>query len=367
MAGKVTCGNPQCERLAARTTQPAWKKPRTGGEADTILEKECEVCKAERKSRARVASGPGDERFQAPQFAIAPAIFPNNDTKYHTNKLRARQFAQRKNKVTLYAVARDTPTTDALHSRPSMTTEKVAWLQRHDRESGDLYGMLPLIQGMPFALTDHIDRNPEKQLLRGKIGYLHSWVLADDESSTVVDGERILDKLPLAVFLKFPRATWRLPCLSEPGLYPIQPRTSMWFLDKGRKHPMLGVHRKQLPLAPAFAITAHASQGQTLLAAIIDMMIGRGTSPIAACVALTRVRRRRFIGPSTGTSSRRATLKVQPCCFGCYVEKQLIGRQLSSSTHHRGCARAATSCASSPATSSHSGTGGTRGISASHV
>ena len=96
MAGKVTCGNPQCERLAARTTQPAWKKPRTGGEADTILEKECEVCKAERKSRARVASGPGDERFQAPQFAIAPAIFPNNDTKYHTNKLRARQFAQRK-------------------------------------------------------------------------------------------------------------------------------------------------------------------------------------------------------------------------------------------------------------------------------
>ena len=84
MAGKVTCGNPQCERLAARTTQPAWKKPRTGGEADTILEKECEVCKAERKSRARVASGPGDEIFQAPLVAIAPAIFPNNNTKYHT-------------------------------------------------------------------------------------------------------------------------------------------------------------------------------------------------------------------------------------------------------------------------------------------
>ena len=168
-----------------------------------VIKQECEECKAERRSRARVASGPDDTRFRSPQFASAPAIFPNNDTKYHTNKLRARQFAQRNNKVTLYAVARDTPTVEALRSRPSMATEKVAWLQRHDRESGDLYGMLPLIQGMPLALTDHIDRNPEKQLLRGKIGYLHSWVLADDEKSTVVDGERILEKLPTAVFLKF--------------------------------------------------------------------------------------------------------------------------------------------------------------------
>ena len=47
--------------------------------------------------------------------------------------------------------------------------------------------------------------------------------------------------------------------------------------------------RRQLPLAPAFAITAHAAQGQTLKAAIIDLQIGRDTSPIAAYVALTRV------------------------------------------------------------------------------
>ena len=33
--------------------------------------------------------------------------------------------------------------------------------------------MLPLAVGMPVALTDHIDRNPEKQLLRGKV-----WVSA---------------------------------------------------------------------------------------------------------------------------------------------------------------------------------------------
>ena len=52
---------------------------------------------------------------------------------------------------------------------------------------------------------------------------------------------------------------------------------------------MLKVTRRQLPLAPAFAITAHAAQGQTLKKAIVDLQIGRGTSPIAAYVALTRV------------------------------------------------------------------------------
>ena len=37
-------------------------------------------------------------------------------------------------------------------------------------------------------------------------------------------------------------------------------------------------------------MTAHAAQGQTLPAAIIDLQLGRGVSVIASYVALTRVR-----------------------------------------------------------------------------
>ena len=48
----------------------------------------------------------------------------------------------------------------------------------------------------------------------------------------------------------------------------------------------------QLPLAPAYSITAHGSQGQTLRAAIIDLQIGRGVSPIASYVAMTRIKTR---------------------------------------------------------------------------
>ena len=78
-----------------------------------------------------------------------------------------------------------------------------------------------------------------------------------------------------------------LPGLSEPGLYPITPRISKWYLDSGRNYPMLRISRRQLPLAPALAMTAYACQGTTLPAAIVDMQSGRGSY-----VALTRTETR---------------------------------------------------------------------------
>ena len=43
--------------------------------------------------------------------------------------------------------------------------------------------------------------------------------------------------------------------------------------------------------APAFSWTAHTAQGQTLKAAIVDMQIGAGTSPMSSYVAFTRVKK----------------------------------------------------------------------------
>ena len=86
--------------------------------------------------------------------------------------------------------------------RPGLAAEKVQWLQRHDHECGDLYGMLPLIHHMPVALTDHLDRSPDKALLRGSIGKIHSWTVPRDEPSKMEQGERVLSKQPV-VFVKF--------------------------------------------------------------------------------------------------------------------------------------------------------------------
>ena len=53
---------------------------------------------------------------------------------------------------------------------------------------------------------------------------------------------------------------------------------------------MLRVTRRQYPLAPAFAITAHAAQGQTAKEKVVaDLHIGESGDPLTAYVAVTRV------------------------------------------------------------------------------
>ena len=120
--------------------------------------------------------------MEAP-FHRAPVIVANNDVKYDANKNRALEYANKKKLAVIIVSAKDTPSIDALKETPGLAAEKLSWLKRHDKECGDLYGILPLTTGMPVALTEHIDRHPEKQLLLGRIGYVHSWVLHSEEGS----------------------------------------------------------------------------------------------------------------------------------------------------------------------------------------
>ena len=92
---------------------------------------------------------------------------------------------------------------------------------------------------MRVALTEHIDRSDGKQLLRGTVGIVHSWVWPEN------------NQRPSIVYVKFDGTTWQLDGTEEPGIYPIVPRSSDWYLDKGRKVKMLKVKRTQIPLTPA--------------------------------------------------------------------------------------------------------------------
>ena len=86
--------------------------------------------------------------------------------------------------------------------------EKKLWLRRHDKDCSDLYGVLPLAQGMPVRLTDHYDRNRKTLLLRGRIGYVKSWVLDEREDSEYEDGARYLRYPPKVVFVQFFKNVW---------------------------------------------------------------------------------------------------------------------------------------------------------------
>ena len=237
-----------------------------GASCQEIVKKECKVCKRERARRARVARGSHDSRFVR-EMRSAALIVPNNDVKMHTNKQRAKLFAAQSGAQLVWVPAKDVASSEVMREDPLEAANKLQWLKRHDRESGDVYGMLPICFQMPVVLTDHLDRSRDKNLLRGTRGTIVSWVLhAEDESEARqgLGAERVLSKQPIVVFVKFNDAEWKLPGVDEVGVYPVRSVVRDWYLDRNRKYPKLKVKRHQLPLAPGFAMAAHASQGATL-------------------------------------------------------------------------------------------------------
>ena len=156
LAGRVTCGNAVCGHIASHNVSP-----------DQILAQECDHCRMERCTRQRVASD-HDPRVAA-AFADAVAIFPTNDIKYHVNKLRALEWASARQRHLYMAVAQDTASSAVLHEKPHLADDKLQWLQRHDKECGGLYGLLPLCIGMPVRAADNLDR--ARGILRGCKGH----------------------------------------------------------------------------------------------------------------------------------------------------------------------------------------------------
>ena len=239
----------------------------------------CTLSAAERASRCRLISGPEDPRLQEPKFRAAVAIVANNDARAQINKDRARAYCEDAETPLRLSVARDRATSNVLQTEACDKAAKVRWLQYHDRDTGDLCGMLPLAVGMPVALTQHLDRS-KKALLKGRIGHVHSWIWPDNEQQ------------PQVVYVKFEGAEWQLDGTSKPGLYPAVPVRRPWFLDKNRPKPALKVRRTQIPLVPAFAITAHSSQGKTMAAVLLDLCIHKSTNSTLGTVAVSRVRSR---------------------------------------------------------------------------
>eukprot|EP00434_Breviolum_minutum_P017382 symbB.v1.2.015349.t1/scaffold1094.1/size138377/14 len=273
--GRATCGRAACQRLMNQQLP-----------ASIVCARECGVCKEERTSKALVLQGQLGEAH----VAGADAILPTNAVKYHINKLRAREWAKQHQERIRYAICQDRISSAALREKPALMNEKLEWLQKHDQECGGLYGVLPLCMGLPVRATDHIDR--ARGILRGCRGVVVGWSQEHvSESLDQEDASIIWNTLPVAIYVRFDTAaTWAIDGLQETNVYPVSPQRKQWHLDKHRQRPVLRVTRKQYPLAPAFAVTAHAAQGQTAKEKIVaDLHIGPNGDPLTAYVAVTRV------------------------------------------------------------------------------
>ena len=289
--GRPNCGNAKCTTLVDQWKDLAQKRIPW----KTRQAMECEICAQERKSKRRVLT---TEEFQQ-TFAQKSMInvicaVPNNDVRYEINKHRATLFAQLNNKQLLWCPAKDKVSLDALRDDPSLPSRKLEWLQRHDRQSGDLMGMLPLVLGLRVMLTDHIDR--AKHLFRGRTGTIASWQLHDNDAKKQTAGPTyILQSIPQIVFVIFDNADWTLDGSTIPGLYPICPTSRNWYLDQARKYPKLRITRSQLPLAPAYAFSIHSLQGDNPEMLAADCCISETTSRQTCYVALSRAKLRESI------------------------------------------------------------------------
>ena len=272
--GRLTCGQANCQRLMQQ--QPP---------ASIVCAQECSVCKSERASKALVLRG----KLRDANFAAANAILPTNAVKYHVNKLRAQEWAKQHQERIRYAIGQDRISSAALREKPDLMNEKLEWLQRHDQECGGLYGVLPICMGLPVRATDHLDR--AKGILRGCRGVVVGWSHEPGTESSAQGDAIIWNTLPVAIYVRFDTAaTWVIDGLQQANVYPVSPQRKQWHLDKHRQRPVLRVTRRQYPLAPAFAVTAHAAQGQTAKGQVVaDLHIGSQGDPLTAYVAVTRV------------------------------------------------------------------------------
>eukprot|EP00662_Eupelagonemidae_sp_cell21_P057374 gene57374-biopygen111555 len=205
------------------------------------------------------------------EFADAPVICANNDQRSQINLERTRAYARNTNRSLLWSVARDTlgkgtKGQNRIRDRKEegVKMDKMTWLQHNDRRCGFLAGMLALVEGMPVSLTDHVDKG--KQLLKGTEGILEGLWLDPEEpaQSHNADGECVLRKVPIAAIVRFPH-------LDDPIKIGI--KSTRWCLNPSQRSK-----RQQF-------------WGKTLRKAIVDLRIPRGREPIAAYVALSRLRR----------------------------------------------------------------------------
>lgn len=180
-------------------------------------------------------------------------------------------------------------------------------LELSDSKTEHLPGFLPLIPGMPVIITQNIAI--ELGLINGVNGIFRQLVYHADSvstnglSATFPSDTQYVHK-PLYALVEITKS--KLECDLEKlqsKLIPIPVIEQTFRVDiadilpkdsstRSHQKKILSIKRRALPLVPAYCITTHKSQGQTLNRVVIDLKLPNETDDIAAVyVPLSRVKR----------------------------------------------------------------------------
>lgn len=179
-----------------------------------------------------------------------------------------------------------------------------------DNKTEHLPGYLPLVPGMPVLLQENIAC--ELGLSNGTAGIFRELVYNDALEIDVTIDKNIFPSNTIFVrdaqyaLIEIPKSKVTQLDSLDPLIIPIPVIEKTFsinleklYTDKGPVMKLLNsknlkttisVKRKGLPLIPAYSITTHKSQGQTLRKIIIDLNMPPGTVEVAsAYVPLSRV------------------------------------------------------------------------------
>lgn len=181
-----------------------------------------------------------------------------------------------------------------------------------DNKTEHLPGYLPLVPGMPVLLQENIAC--ELGLSNGTRGIFRELIFGNSLTPTTGSEEgRFTDDTIFVrnaqyALVEIPTSKMRKLHSLDPFIVPIpviektfEVNLNKLYSDKGQLTQALNqkkvkanitVKRKALPLIPAYSITTHKSQGQTLPKIVIDLNMPPGAVEVAsAYVPLSRVKK----------------------------------------------------------------------------
>lgn len=181
-------------------------------------------------------------------------------------------------------------------------------LELSDTKTEHLPGLLPLVPGMPVILTQNIAI--ELGLINGVNGIFRQLVYRPESvlttgvlSETFPNNTQYI-RQPLYALVEIAKSKFECDLEElQPKLVPIPLMEQTFRIDiedvlpkdkklKSNGKAILSIKRRALPLVPAFCITTHKSQGQTLNKVVIDLKLPNETDDLAAVyVPLSRVKR----------------------------------------------------------------------------
>lgn len=185
-----------------------------------------------------------------------------------------------------------------------------AILELSDNKTEHLPGYLPLVPGMPVLLTENIAT--ELGLSNGTKGIFRQLVFDNSSNACDFAKKKFTDDTKFITKPKYALVEF-LKCKVETALATLKPKIIPVFVSEQtfsfdlddllpqaaskaakftKRSTKITVKRTALPLVPAFAITTHKSQGQTLSKIIVDLVTPPGPMELASIyVPLSRVKR----------------------------------------------------------------------------